>query len=99
MTVGLLNSMFKFSFGLTSFIVCVLGYCCICCSCCISFVFAVVVNRICFVFIVVGCPLLLCFVYCVLIECVDTSCNVCYLCVVSLLYYYHRAKTQLQSNK
>jgi hypothetical protein len=62
-------------------------------------VLAVVVNRICFVFIVVGCPLLLYFLYCVLIECVVTSCNVCYLSVVSLLYYYHRAKIQLQSNK
>jgi hypothetical protein len=81
------------------FIVCVLGYRCTCCSCCICFVFAVVVNRICFVFIVVGCPLLLCFVYCVLIECVVTSCNVCYLSVMSLLYYCHRAKTQLQLNK
>jgi hypothetical protein len=48
---------------------------------------------------VVGCPLLLFFVYCVLIECVVTSCNVCYMSVVSLLYYCHRAKTQLQSNK
>jgi hypothetical protein len=28
-----------------------------------------------------------------------TSCNVCYLSVVSLLYYCHRAKIQLQSNK
>jgi hypothetical protein len=55
-------------------------------------------NRICFVFIVVGCHLLLCFVYCVLIECVVTLCNVCYLSVVSLFYYCHRAKTQLQSN-
>jgi hypothetical protein len=73
-------------------------YCCICCSCCIVSVFTVVVNRICFVLIVVGCPLLLCFVYCVLIKCVVTSCNVCYLSVVSLLYYCHRAKTQLQSN-
>jgi hypothetical protein len=52
-----------------------------------------------FVFIVVGCPLLLFFVYCVLIECVVTSCNMCYLSVVSLLYYCHRAKAQLQSNK
>jgi hypothetical protein len=50
-------------------------------------------NRICFVFIVVGCPLLLCFVYCVLIQCVVTSFNVCYLSVVSLFYYCHRAKT------
>jgi hypothetical protein len=33
-------------------------------------------------------------VYCVLIECIVTSCNVCYLSVVSLLYYCHRAKTQ-----
>jgi hypothetical protein len=96
MTVGLLNSMFNFSFCLTSFIVCILGYCCICC---IVSVFGVVVNRICFVFIVVGCPLLLCFVYCVLIECVVNSCNVCYLSVVSLLCYCHRAKTQVQSNK
>jgi hypothetical protein len=55
-------------------------------------------NRICFVFIVVRCPLLLCFVYCVLVECVVTSCNVCYLSVVALFYYCHRAKTQLQSN-
>jgi hypothetical protein len=92
-------ALFVHQFCLTSFIVCVLGYCCISCSCCIFFVFAVVVKRICFVFIVVGCPLLLCFVYCVLIECVVTSCNVCYLSVVSLLYYCHRAKTQSQSNK
>jgi hypothetical protein len=90
--------MFNFSFCLTSFIVCVLGTV-FCCSCCIVSVFAVVVNRICFVFIVVGCPFLLCIVYCVLIECVSTSCNVCYLSVVSLFYYSHRAKTQLQSNK
>jgi hypothetical protein len=47
---------------------------------------------------VVGCPLLLFFVYCVLIECVVTSCNVYYLSVVYLLYYCHRAKTHLQSN-
>jgi hypothetical protein len=33
-----------------------------------------------------------------LIECVVTSCNVCYLSVVYLLYYCHRAKTHLQSN-
>jgi hypothetical protein len=33
-------------------------------------VLAIIVNRICFVFIVVGRPLLLCFVYCVLFECV-----------------------------
>jgi hypothetical protein len=58
------------------------NYCCICCSCCILSVFAVVVNRICFVFIVVRCPLLLCFVYCVLIECVVTSCNVLLVCGV-----------------
>jgi hypothetical protein len=38
-------------------------------------------------------------VYCVLIECVVTSCNVYYMSVVSLLYYCHRVKTQLQSNK
>jgi hypothetical protein len=39
-------------------------------------------------------------VFCVvyLIECVVTSCNVCYLSVVYLLYYCHRAKTHLQSN-
>jgi hypothetical protein len=38
------------------------------------------------------------FVFCVLclIECVVTSCNVCYLSVVYLLYYCHRAKTHLQ---
>jgi hypothetical protein len=47
LTVDLLNSMFNFSYCLTSFIVCVLGYCCICCSCCIFFVFAVVVNLLC----------------------------------------------------
>jgi hypothetical protein len=35
-----------------------------------SLVLAVVINRICFVFIVVGCLLLLCFVYCILFECV-----------------------------
>jgi hypothetical protein len=50
-----------------------------------SLYIAVVVNRICFVFIVVGCPLLLCFLYCVLIECVVTSCNVCYLSVCVLV--------------
>jgi hypothetical protein len=33
-----------------------------------------------------------------LTECVVTSCNVCYLSVVYLLYYCHRAKTHLQSN-
>jgi hypothetical protein len=48
-----------------------------------SLVLSVVVNRICFVFIVVGCSLLLCFVYCVLFDCVVTLCNVCYLSVVS----------------
>jgi hypothetical protein len=46
MTVDLLNSMFNFSCCLTSFIVCVLGYCFICISC-IFFVFAVVVNLLC----------------------------------------------------
>jgi hypothetical protein len=46
-------------------------------------VLTVVVNRICFVFIGVGCPLLLCFVYCVLFECVVILCNMCYLSVVS----------------
>jgi hypothetical protein len=37
-------------------------------------------------------------VFCVLylIECVVTSCNVCYLSVVYLLYYCHRATTHLQ---
>jgi hypothetical protein len=43
---------------------------------------AVVVNRICFVFTVESCPLLLCFVYYVLFECVVTLC-MCYLAVVS----------------
>jgi hypothetical protein len=71
-----------------------LGYCCICC---IFFVFAVVVNLLC-----IHCgrvSFTVVFVYCVLIECVVTSCNVYYMSVVSLLYYCHRAKTQLQSNK
>jgi hypothetical protein len=37
-------------------------------------------------------------VFCVLclIECVIISCNVCYLSVVYLLYYCHRAKTHFQ---
>jgi hypothetical protein len=37
-------------------------------------------------------------VFCVLclIECVVISCNVCYLSVMYLLYYCHRAKTHLQ---
>jgi ammonia channel protein AmtB len=47
-----------------------------------SLVLAVVVNRICFVFIVERCPLLLCFVYWVLFEYVVTLC-MCYLSVVS----------------
>jgi hypothetical protein len=47
-----------------------------------SLVLAVVANRICFVFIVVGYPLLLCFVYCILFECVVTLYNMCYLSVV-----------------
>jgi hypothetical protein len=45
-------------------------------------VLAVVVNSICFVFIVERCPLLLCFVYYVLFECVVTLC-MCYLSVMS----------------
>jgi hypothetical protein len=47
-----------------------------------TLVLAVVVNRICFVFIVKRCLLLLCFVYYVLCECVVTLC-ICYLSVVS----------------
>jgi hypothetical protein len=47
-----------------------------------TLVLAVVVNRICFVFVVEMCPLLLCFVYCVLFECVVTLCNMCYLSIV-----------------
>jgi hypothetical protein len=47
-----------------------------------SLVLAVVVNRICFVFVVEKCLLLWCFVYCVLFECVVTLC-MCYLSVVS----------------
>jgi hypothetical protein len=47
-----------------------------------TLVLAVVVNRICFVFIVERCPLLLYFVYYVLFECVVTLC-MCYLSVVS----------------
>jgi hypothetical protein len=47
-----------------------------------TLVLAVVVNRICFVFIVEMCPLLLCFVYCVLFESVVTL-FMCYLSVVS----------------
>jgi hypothetical protein len=94
MTVDLLNSMFNFSYCLTSFIVCILGYCCICC---IFFVF-VVVNLLCIHCFRVSFTVVF-FVYCVLIECVVTSCNVYYMSVVSLLYYCHRAKTQMQSNK
>jgi hypothetical protein len=60
-----------------------------------SLVLAVVVNRVCFVFIVVGCPLLLCFVYYVLFECVVTLCNMCYLSVVS---YCCTTATGLQPN-
>jgi hypothetical protein len=48
----------------------------------VGHILAVVVNRICFVFIVERCPLLLCFVYYVLFECVVTLC-MCYLSVVS----------------
>jgi hypothetical protein len=68
MAVGLLNSMFKFSFRLTSFIICVLGvvFFLVVVVFVFSLVLAVVANRICYLFIVVGCPLLLCFVYCVL---------------------------------
>jgi hypothetical protein len=51
-----------------------------------TLVLAVVVNRICFVFIVVGCSLLLCFVYCVLFDCVVTLCNMCYLSVVPFCF-------------
>jgi hypothetical protein len=39
--------------------------------------------------------LLLCFVYCVLLECVLNSCNVCYLSVVS---YCCTTATGLKSN-
>jgi hypothetical protein len=64
MTVGLLNSMFNVSFCLTSFIICVLGvvFFLVVVVFLFSLVLAVVVNRICFVFLVVGCPILLCFV-------------------------------------
>jgi hypothetical protein len=47
-----------------------------------SLVLAVVSDHISFVFIVLGCPLLLCFLYCVLFECDVTLCNMCYLSVV-----------------
>jgi hypothetical protein len=59
-----------------------------------SLVLAVVVNRICFVFIVIGCSLLL-FCVCVLFECVVTLCNVCYLSVMS---YCCTTATGLQPN-
>jgi hypothetical protein len=37
-----------------------------------------------------------CYVYCVLLECVLNSCNMLFVFSVLLLYYCHRAKTQLQ---
>jgi hypothetical protein len=48
----------------SSFIICVLGvvFFLVVVVFVFSLLLAVVVNRICFVFIVVGCPLLLCFV-------------------------------------
>jgi hypothetical protein len=63
---------------------------------CFTFPFVVV-------FVVAGCivymlavvvSFILVFLYCV---CAWNVCNVCYLCVL-LLYYCHRAKTQLQFN-
>jgi hypothetical protein len=51
-----------------------------------TLVLAVVVNRICFVFNVESCPLLFCFVYYVLFECVVTLC-MCYLSAVSYCYF------------
>jgi hypothetical protein len=59
-----------------------------------TLVLAVVVNRTCSVFIVERCPFLLCFVYCVLFECVVTLC-MCYLSVVS---YWCSAATGLKPN-
>jgi hypothetical protein len=80
-------------------------FCYLCFGCCVflvvvvvfvfSLVLAVVVNRICFVFIVVVCSLLLCFVYCVLFECVVTLCNMCYLSVVP---YCCTTATELKPN-
>jgi hypothetical protein len=63
-----------------------------------TLVLAVVVNHFCFIFIAERCPLLLCFVCYVLFECVVTLCMLLVCCVL-LLYYCHRAKTQLQLNK
>jgi hypothetical protein len=66
MTVGLLNSMFYFSFCFTSSIICVLDvvfFFLVVLVFVFTLVLAVVVNiHICFAFTVERCPLLLCFV-------------------------------------
>jgi hypothetical protein len=71
-------------------------------GCCVFFlvvfVFSLVlavVNRICFVFIGVGCSLLLCFVFVSCLNVLFTLCNVCYLSVVS---YCFTTATGLQPN-
>jgi hypothetical protein len=74
----------------------------LCFGCCfflvVVFVFtlvlAVVLNRISFVFIVERCPLLLCFVYCVLFECVVTLC----MCYLSFVFYCCTTATGLKPN-
>jgi hypothetical protein len=59
-----------------------------------TLVLAVVVNRTCFVFIVERCPLLLCCVYYVLIECVVTLC----MCCLSVVSYCCTTATGLKPN-
>jgi hypothetical protein len=59
-----------------------------------TLVLAVVVNRICFVFTVERCPLLVCFVYYVLFECVVTLC----MCYLSVVYYCCTTATGLKPN-
>jgi hypothetical protein len=52
-----------------------------------SLVLAVVVNRVCFVFIVVGCPLLLYFVFvsCLNVLLLSVMCVTCQLCPIVVL--------------
>jgi hypothetical protein len=52
-----------------------------------SIILAVVVNRICFVFIVVGCSLLLCFVFvsCLNVLLLCVMCVTCRLCPIVVL--------------
>jgi hypothetical protein len=52
------------------------------------------ILQICFVFIVERCPLLLCFVYCVLFECVVTLC----MCYLSVVFYCCTTATGLKPN-